>query len=228
MFGLFVFFSCFFFFSPASAAPQSQNTLIIEVVTKLTWPIRRVWFVARWQLIFFSHFFSRFLSFFQMEKKRLLPRFSAPCNLHPADWLLMAPFDTPALIIVFKSTQKDGDGAFSGLAANGLSRSDLWPRPFRQVTGRGLDLWQAVRRQGGEVGRLLSSGLLWVFLLIRALFYRDGSHSKTLLHIRFWHEALFDPINVSSTCARVGVWVLLVVTWGAPTCLPAILKPSSF
>lgn len=48
-----------------------------------------------------------------MEKKRLLPRFSTPCNLHPADWLLMAPVDTPALIIVFKSTQKDGDGAFS-------------------------------------------------------------------------------------------------------------------
>lgn len=48
-----------------------------------------------------------------MEKKQLLPRFSAPCNLHPADWLLMAPVDTLALIIVFKSIHKDSDGAFS-------------------------------------------------------------------------------------------------------------------
>lgn len=48
-----------------------------------------------------------------MEKNRLLPRFSTPRNLHPADWLLMAPVDTLALIIVFKSTQKHWDGEFS-------------------------------------------------------------------------------------------------------------------
>lgn len=85
---------------------------------------------------------SHFLFFFKRKGNNSSPDFSTLCNLHPADWLLMAPVDTRVVIIVFKSTQEHGDGAFFCPAANSLSRGDLRPRPFRQVTGRGLGLWQ--------------------------------------------------------------------------------------
>ena len=91
-----------------SKTPQSRNSWIIEGVTKLIWSICRVWYVACWQLIF---------SGFLLEKKKKWPRphistqCCSLCNHTVIERLLMAPVDIPAVIIVFKSTQKHCDGS---------------------------------------------------------------------------------------------------------------------